>query len=83
MSTLPNVLTAFLYPLFRMALSRRLERFSARDVMEMVVNGESDVDIAITETDEESGEEEDYGMESNENQTPSVVSPVYIVIRFL
>ena len=39
--------------------------------MEMVVNGGSDVDIDITETDEESGEEEDYGMELNENQPPS------------
>ena len=54
-----------------MAPPRRDARFTARDVMEMVVNGGSDVDIDITETDEESGEEEDYGMELNENQPPS------------
>ena len=54
-----------------MAQGRTQRRFTAKDVMEIVVNGESDVDIDITETDEESADE-DYGTEANkENQLPS------------
>lgn len=55
---------------FRMPQQQKGPRFTARDVLDIVMNGESDVDIDINETDEES-DEEDCGVGSKENQPPS------------
>ena len=40
-----------------MPLPRRDARYSVQDVLEMIQNGESDVDIDFNETDEESDDE--------------------------
>ena len=49
---------------------RFIARYQVQDALDMVLNGESDVDIDFTETDEES-DEEACGEESKENQPPS------------
>ena len=62
------LLSTCLYFCYRM---RRSHRFTGRDVLEAVWNGESDVDIGVSDTDEESDEEEFGEDGTKENQPPT------------
>ena len=51
-------------------MSRQGHRYSVQDVIEAIQNGESDVDVDIDDTDEES-DEEPCGVLDKENQPPT------------